>query len=75
MPDQDFLGLCPNNFISGGKVLRRSPRKVYNRSADALHRLVRCFHSPLIHRMNPGRSSSRFYRIRKSRQMSLRVHQ
>ena len=40
-----------------------------------LHRLVRCFHSPLIDRMNPGRSSSRFYRIRKSRQMSLRVHQ
>jgi hypothetical protein len=38
------------------------------------HRLVRCFHSPLIDRMNPGRSSSRFYRIRKSRQMSLRVH-
>src|SRR6266403_5650703 len=35
---------------------------------------VRCFHSPLIHRMNPGRSSSRFYRIRKSRQMCLRVH-
>src|SRR6476661_1000479 len=29
----------------------------------------------LIHRMNPGRSSSRFYRIRKSREMSLRVHQ
>src|SRR5882724_2023004 len=39
-----------------------------------LHRLVRCFHSPLIHRMNPGRPSSLFYRIRKSRQMSLRVH-
>jgi len=30
---------------------------------------------PFIDRMNPGRSSSRFYRIRKSRQMSLRVHQ
>jgi transposase len=26
-----FLGLCPNNSISGGKVLRRSTRKVYNR--------------------------------------------
>jgi transposase len=31
-----FLGLCPNNSISGGKVLRRSTRKVYNRAADAL---------------------------------------
>ena len=39
-----------------------------------LHRLVRCFHSPLIDRMNPGRSSSRYYRIRKSREMSPRVH-
>ena len=29
------------------------------------HRLVECFHSPLIDRMNPGRSSSRSYRIRK----------
>ena len=36
--------------------------------------IVRCFHSPLIDRMNPGRSFSRFYRIRKSREMSLRVH-
>ena len=31
-----FLGLCPNNSISGDKVLRRSTRKVYNRAADAL---------------------------------------
>jgi transposase len=31
-----FLGLCPNNSISGGKILRRSTRKVYNRAADAL---------------------------------------
>lgn len=31
-----FLGLCPNNSISGGKVLRRSTRKVYNRAANAL---------------------------------------
>jgi transposase len=31
-----FLGLCSNNSISGGKVLRRSTRKVYNRAADAL---------------------------------------
>jgi len=31
-----FLGLCPNNSISGGKVLRRATRKVYNRAADSL---------------------------------------
>jgi len=31
-----FLGLCPNNSISGGKVLRRATSKVYNRAADTL---------------------------------------
>jgi transposase len=31
-----FLGLCPDNSISGGKVLRRATRKVYNRAADIL---------------------------------------
>src|SRR6516164_2665125 len=31
-----FLGLCPNNLITGGKIRRRSTRKVYNRAADAL---------------------------------------
>ena len=31
-----FLGLCPDNSISGGKVLRRATRKVYNRAADVL---------------------------------------
>jgi transposase len=31
-----FLGLCPNNFITGGKILRRATRKVYNRAADTL---------------------------------------
>jgi len=31
-----FLGLCLDNSISGGKVLRRSTRKVYDRAADAL---------------------------------------
>jgi transposase len=31
-----FLGLCPNNLITGGKVLRRATRKVYNRAADTL---------------------------------------
>src|ERR1700745_788751 len=34
-----FLGLCPDNSISGGKVLHRTTRKVYNRAADTL-RLV-----------------------------------
>src|ERR1700758_5015450 len=31
-----FLGLSPDNSISGGKVLRRATRKVYNRAADTL---------------------------------------
>jgi transposase len=31
-----FLGLCPNNSISGGKVLHRATHKVYNRAADTL---------------------------------------
>lgn len=31
-----WLGLCPNNEISGGKVLRRGTRKVVNRVAKAL---------------------------------------
>ena len=31
-----WLGLCPNNEISGGKVLRRDTRKVINRVANAL---------------------------------------
>ena len=31
-----FLGLCPNNSISEGKVLHRATRKVYNRAADTL---------------------------------------
>ncbi|HEV3210650.1 MAG TPA: transposase [Chthoniobacterales bacterium] len=31
-----FLGLCPNHLITGGKVLRRATRKVYNRTADTL---------------------------------------
>ena len=29
-----FLGLSPDNRISGGKVLSRSTRQVYNRAAD-----------------------------------------
>jgi transposase len=31
-----FLGLSPDNSISGGKVLRHSTRKVHNRAADVL---------------------------------------
>src|SRR6516164_6483901 len=31
-----FLGLCPNNLITGGKILRRATCKVYNRAADTL---------------------------------------
>lgn len=31
-----WLGLCPNNEISGGKVLHRGKRKVVNRLANAL---------------------------------------
>jgi transposase len=31
-----WLGLCPNNEISGGKVLRQGTRKVINRVANAL---------------------------------------
>jgi len=31
-----WLGLCPENEISGGKVLRRGTRKVVNRIANAL---------------------------------------
>lgn len=30
-----WLGLCPNNAVSGGKVLRRGTRKVVNRAATA----------------------------------------
>lgn len=31
-----WLGLCPNNEISGGKLLKRGTRKVVNRVANAL---------------------------------------
>jgi transposase len=31
-----FLGLCPNNQITGGKVLRRGTTRVQNRAATAL---------------------------------------
>ncbi len=31
-----YLGLCPNHQISGGKILKRSARKVVHRAAQAL---------------------------------------
>jgi transposase len=31
-----FLGLCPDNQITGGKVLRRGTRRVQNRATTAL---------------------------------------
>lgn len=31
-----WLGLCPNNSVTGGKVLRRGTRKIVNRAATAL---------------------------------------
>ncbi|MEW6238981.1 MAG: IS110 family transposase [Candidatus Omnitrophota bacterium] len=31
-----YLGLCPNHRISGGKILKRSTRKVFNRAAQTL---------------------------------------
>jgi hypothetical protein len=31
-----FLGLCPDNQITGGKMLRRGTRHVENRAATAL---------------------------------------
>lgn len=31
-----WLGLCPNNEVTGGKVIRRGTRKVVNRVANAL---------------------------------------
>ncbi len=31
-----WLGLCPNNLVSGGKVLKRTSRKVVNPAATAL---------------------------------------
>ena len=35
-----FLGLCPNNLITGGKILRRNSRKVYNRAGRHLAALA-----------------------------------
>src|SRR6516162_6870735 len=35
-----ILGLCPNNLITGGKILRRNSRKVYNRAGRHLAALA-----------------------------------
>jgi transposase len=40
-----WLGLSPNNVITGGKVRRRGTRKVYNRTADALRIAAQSLHS------------------------------
>ncbi len=39
-----WLGLSPNNVITGGKVRRRGTRKVYNRAADALRLAAQSLH-------------------------------
>lgn len=36
-----WLGLCPNNRITGGKIMKTSTRKVVNRAADAF-RIAAC---------------------------------
>jgi len=40
-----WLGLCPNNQITGGKVRKRSTRKVQNRAARALRLAAQSLHS------------------------------
>lgn len=40
-----WLGLSPNNVITGGKVRRRGTRKVHNRAADALRVAAQSLHS------------------------------
>ncbi|MHC4791790.1 MAG: IS110 family RNA-guided transposase, partial [Planctomycetota bacterium] len=39
-----WLGLCPNNQITGGKVRKRSTRKVQNRAARALRLAAQSLH-------------------------------
>ena len=40
-----WLGLCPNNQITGGKVRKRRTRKVQNRAARALRLAAQSLHS------------------------------
>ena len=39
-----WLGLCPNNRITGGKVIRRGTKKVLNRAAKALRLAAQTLH-------------------------------
>ena len=39
-----WLGLCPNNRITGGKVIRRGTKKVFNRAAKALRLAAQSLH-------------------------------
>jgi len=39
-----WLGLCPNNRITGGRVIRRGRKKVCNRAADALRLAAQSLH-------------------------------
>jgi transposase len=39
-----WLGLCPNNQVTGGKVIRRGTRKVLNRASTALRVAARTLH-------------------------------
>jgi transposase len=39
-----WLGLCPNNRITGGKVIRRGTKKVLNRAAKALRLAAQSLH-------------------------------
>jgi len=39
-----WLGLCPNNRITGGKVIRRGTKKVLNRAATALRLAAQTLH-------------------------------
>jgi len=39
-----WLGLCPNNRITGGKVIRRGTKKVLNRAATALRLAAQSLH-------------------------------
>jgi hypothetical protein len=39
-----WLGLCPDNRVSGGKVLSAKTRKVKNRAATALHMAAQALH-------------------------------
>ena len=44
-----WLGLCPNNQISGGKVLRRSTRTVQNRVRNILKMAAQSLHNSHSH--------------------------